>query len=188
LAPLYDQIFRRHLRDACSEVGVEPPVDLSQPLKTVTRTIRVPVTSQWRPPSIDGKITNYFEWSLATWIEAPNGDPMRHLAMWATPEAIYLLVQSEVPFSQLLATSHLVIRLIGETGETVEARFDADGRIEGNLTLAVGPVVEAEIPWTPSGGMRLEIRIADRLVTGSTLLLEPYPVDEEYSVGPGQDR
>jgi UDPglucose--hexose-1-phosphate uridylyltransferase len=36
LAPLYDQIFRHHLRDACAQADVEPPVDLELPLKSVT--------------------------------------------------------------------------------------------------------------------------------------------------------
>jgi len=34
LAPLYDEIFRRHLQDACDQAGIEPPVDLSRPLKS----------------------------------------------------------------------------------------------------------------------------------------------------------
>ena len=33
LAPLYDRIFRQHLADACAQVGIVSPVDLSQPLK-----------------------------------------------------------------------------------------------------------------------------------------------------------
>lgn len=32
LAPLYDEIFRRHLADACAEVGIDPPVDLERPI------------------------------------------------------------------------------------------------------------------------------------------------------------
>jgi UDPglucose--hexose-1-phosphate uridylyltransferase len=36
LAPLYDQIFRHHLRDACAQAGIEPPVNLEIPLKSVT--------------------------------------------------------------------------------------------------------------------------------------------------------
>jgi UDPglucose--hexose-1-phosphate uridylyltransferase len=35
LAPLYDQIYRHHLADACEQAGIEPPVDLDQPLKTL---------------------------------------------------------------------------------------------------------------------------------------------------------
>ena len=33
LAPLYDEIFRRHLADGCAQAGIDPPVDLSRPLK-----------------------------------------------------------------------------------------------------------------------------------------------------------
>ena len=33
LAPLYDEIFRRHLADACDQAGIEPPVDLEKPLR-----------------------------------------------------------------------------------------------------------------------------------------------------------
>ena len=36
LAPLYDRIFRHHLRDACAQAGIEPPVDLELPLKSVS--------------------------------------------------------------------------------------------------------------------------------------------------------
>jgi len=34
LAPLYDEIFRHHLADACRQAGVEPPVDLELPIRT----------------------------------------------------------------------------------------------------------------------------------------------------------
>lgn len=34
LAPLYDEIFRKHLADACGQAGIEPPIDLDNPLKT----------------------------------------------------------------------------------------------------------------------------------------------------------
>ncbi len=33
LAPLYDRIFRHHLRDACEQAGVTPPPELDRPLK-----------------------------------------------------------------------------------------------------------------------------------------------------------
>jgi UDPglucose--hexose-1-phosphate uridylyltransferase len=38
LAPLYDRIYRHHLADACDQVGIEPPVDLDQPLKLLADT------------------------------------------------------------------------------------------------------------------------------------------------------
>jgi len=184
LAPLYDHIFRRHLRDACEEAGIAPPVDLSQPLKTVTRPVRIPVTSQWRRPELDGRITNYFEWSLATWIDTENGDPVRRVALWASPDAVYLLIQSDVPFGQLLEEADLVIRLVGEEGDCTEARISRNLEVGGGPTVAIGAVLEAELPWTPGRGMRFEIRVANRLVTGSTLLLEPFDVDEDVFAQP----
>jgi UDPglucose--hexose-1-phosphate uridylyltransferase len=33
LAPLYDEIYRHHLADACEQAGIDPPVNLGQPLK-----------------------------------------------------------------------------------------------------------------------------------------------------------
>jgi UDPglucose--hexose-1-phosphate uridylyltransferase len=33
LAPLYDEIFRKHLADACNQAGIVPPFDLDAPLK-----------------------------------------------------------------------------------------------------------------------------------------------------------
>ncbi|MBD3854411.1 MAG: galactose-1-phosphate uridylyltransferase, partial [Acidobacteria bacterium] len=33
LAPLYDEIFRKHLADACNQAGITPPFDLDAPLK-----------------------------------------------------------------------------------------------------------------------------------------------------------
>jgi alpha-amylase/alpha-mannosidase (GH57 family) len=33
LAPLYDEIFRHHLADACAQAGIEPPVDLEKPVR-----------------------------------------------------------------------------------------------------------------------------------------------------------
>lgn len=34
LAPLYDEIFRNHLADGCAQAGIDPPVDLSRPLRS----------------------------------------------------------------------------------------------------------------------------------------------------------
>jgi alpha-amylase/alpha-mannosidase (GH57 family) len=35
LAPLYDEIFRRHLADACRQAGVKSPVNLEEPLRGI---------------------------------------------------------------------------------------------------------------------------------------------------------
>jgi UDPglucose--hexose-1-phosphate uridylyltransferase len=57
LAPLYDQIFRDHLADACTQADIEPPVDLELPLKkasgaptkgpTVSELRYCPIKHRW---------------------------------------------------------------------------------------------------------------------------------------------
>jgi len=49
LAPLYDEIFRHHLADACEQAGIERPVDLDLPLKPLTdQQTKEPAVSELR--------------------------------------------------------------------------------------------------------------------------------------------
>jgi UDPglucose--hexose-1-phosphate uridylyltransferase len=49
LAPLYDEIFRRHLADACKQAGIESPVNLELPLKALTEpSAKGPTMSELR--------------------------------------------------------------------------------------------------------------------------------------------
>ncbi len=71
LAPLYDELFRLHIRDACRAAGVTPPAELSLPIRTIEKPLKVPCSRTWPPPTLDGRTTNYFEWAVAAWVEAP---------------------------------------------------------------------------------------------------------------------
>jgi UDPglucose--hexose-1-phosphate uridylyltransferase len=59
LAPLYDQIYRHHLADACEQASIEvPPVDLEQPLKVSGHvTTEEPTVSELRYCSIKHRWT-----------------------------------------------------------------------------------------------------------------------------------
>ena len=86
LAPLYDEIFRRHLADACRQAGIEPPDDhRSTAQDRRAGTVPVPVSITWQPPRLDGRITSYFEWCLATRVETDDDHPIRRLSFWAGP-------------------------------------------------------------------------------------------------------
>jgi len=180
LAPLYDRIFRSHLGDACAAAGIEPPIDLQQPLKTVTRRIRVPVSSVWPSPILDGQVTSYFEWSLATWLTEERDGPLRRLAVWSGAEELYLLVEADDGMAGPLADADLEVRLRSPAGAQVTAHvgkagFDCDG-----VRAAVGRVAELVLPWSPAAGHRLEVRFGEhQLPAGEVLLLEPLMVDEE---------
>jgi alpha-amylase/alpha-mannosidase (GH57 family) len=71
LAPLFDQLFRAHLADACAAAGVDPPPELGESLRAAGVGLQVPFTASWPEPKLDGRATTYFEWAIATRVEAP---------------------------------------------------------------------------------------------------------------------
>lgn len=180
LAPLYDHIFRRHLADACSQAGIESPVDLGHRLKTLARPLRVPVSESWPPPILDGRVTTYFEWSLAAWVEGPNDGPLRRMAVWGGGGRLYLLVEGAGSLQQLVDGGRLKVRLLAPDGaETAVSIGAADSR-PSDTDWALGKAAELSLPWNGGHGWRLEVRLGEwQLPAGAALLLEPFPVDEE---------
>jgi len=184
LAPLYDRLFRSHLADSCEQAGVRAPADLDHPLKTVTRPVRVPVSAHWRPPTLDGRMTDYFEWSLASRVDAAGDQPLRRLALWADPNQLYVLVEGARPLQQLVNGDRLTVRLTGPEGDTVTVTAAGDHQdVEGGR-CCLGAVAELSLPWDARDGYRLEVLLgASQLPEGAVLLLEPFPVDEEAAAG-----
>jgi len=180
LAPLYDRIFRLHLADACSQAGIDHPVDLEQSLKAVTQPIGVPVSSQWSPPKLDGEITTYFEWSPATWIRATGPQPLRRLAVWAGFDALHVLVEGDQAMHHVVDGQRLVIRLQSPDGSDLVVNLPGGEDGQPEVPCAMGRVVELSLPWDASEGHRLEVRLgASGLPEGAVLLLEPRILDEE---------
>jgi alpha-amylase/alpha-mannosidase (GH57 family) len=62
LDSLFDQLFRQHLENVYTLLGHPPPVDLARPIGG--RTERVPFTrpDRFLHPTIDGRVTSFFEW------------------------------------------------------------------------------------------------------------------------------
>ncbi len=184
LAPLYDRIFRQHLADACAQAGIESPVDLAQALKTATRLLRVPVSESWPAPTLDGRVTTYFEWSLAQWVTASDDGPLRRLAVWGGRDRLHLLVEGSSAVQPLLNGDRLVIRLTAVDGTATEVVIGHRESMPVTAACAVGSVAEVSLPWDGRGGSRLEVRLGEwQLPAGGALLLEPYAVDREYGGG-----
>jgi len=180
LAPLYDRIFRRHLEDLCSQARVEPPVDLGRPLKAVTRPLPVPLSRVWPPPVLDGRVTSYFEWSLAAWVTAGEEQPLRRLALWADGDELHLLVEGRGRMSELLADQPLSVVLQSPEGTRLELEVSSTGCDHPRARCSVNHVVEMSVPWRGQGGHRLEVRLGGcSLPEGAVLLVEPLEVDEE---------
>jgi hypothetical protein len=184
LAPLYDRIFRQHLADACEQAGIESPVDLAQALKTATQRLRVPVSESWPAPILDGRVTTYFEWSLAQWVTGSDEGPLRRLAVWGGRGQLHVLVEGSNAVQPLLNGDRLVIRLTAVDGTTTEIAIGHRESVPTKAACAVGRIAELSLPWDGRGGSRLEVRLGEwQLPAGGALLLEPFAVDREYGDG-----
>jgi alpha-amylase/alpha-mannosidase (GH57 family) len=181
LAPLYDRIYRRHLRDACRQAGIDPPDELEQPLKTKQTPVEVPVSLGWRPPRLDGRMTTYFEWCLATRLEFD--DPVvRALSLWGGRDRLHLLIEGGSPMIDTLDTTPLELSLQPEQGETCDVLIDTGCGEDDAASWAVGRVVELSLHWDSRRPARLALRCGDRSIPDeSTLLLQPRHLDETAS-------
>ena len=180
LAPLYDEIFRRHLADACRQAGIVPPKEIDQPLKTVIRQVPVPVSARWKPPRLDGRITSYFEWCLSTRVETPEGHPIQSLSFWAAENHLYLLIEGERAMDEVTDDEFLSIHFEPEGGPPIAVVIDGPGCQKHGVDCALGRFAELSLPWDSRHTARLDVRIGERsALGGSVLLLEPVKVDDE---------
>jgi alpha-amylase/alpha-mannosidase (GH57 family) len=180
LAPLYDEIFRRHLADACRQAGIEPPATIDQPLKTVSRQFQVPVATRWSPPQLDGRITSYFEWCLSNRIETGGIHPIERLSLWGSKDRLHLLIEGTRSMDEIVAGVGLRIRFKPEGGSETTIVIDGDGCHGCGADCAVGRVAELSLPWDSRRTARLDVLSGEHsALDGAILLLEPITVDDE---------
>lgn len=190
LAPLYDQIFRHHLRDACDAAGVEPPKDLGKPIKSLTRRVRVPVTEHWTPPSINGKVDSYFEWAISSWVDPDPTGPIRRLGFWGNPRSLFVVLEGSEPLEALLEDHRLSVRLIADDGSSIEVHLeDIAQQPTPPISREVGRVGEIAFPWDTGSAFRLQVLLDGRAIPeGATMVLIPDFVDELAPADPEIER
>ncbi|HUK13865.1 MAG TPA: hypothetical protein VLW17_11250, partial [Thermoanaerobaculaceae bacterium] len=149
LAPLYDELFRAHLRDACSIAGVVPPAELSAPVRSAALRLRVPLSTDWPTPGLRGAPSSYFDWTVAAWVEAPPGHRrFARVALRAEPGRLWLRVE---PPPGAAPPSPLVVTIAaGERRTTISLPDDLPG------DSALGRCLEAAFPL-PAGDVRLAL-------------------------------
>jgi alpha-amylase/alpha-mannosidase (GH57 family) len=180
LAPLYDEIFRRHLADACDQVGVPAPSGVEQPIKTVSIRVEVPVSRRWNPPRLDGRVTSYFEWCLSARVETEGDHPIRRLSVWAGGDRLHLLIEGDRAMHEIAADEELTVHFQKEGGPRSLIVIDNGGCRDPESEYALGQVAELSLPWDGRRSARLDLRTGDRSPwEGAVLLLEPHTVDED---------
>lgn len=171
LAPLYDELFRAHLRDACAAAGIPAPAELAVPVRSAAVRLVVPLSSEWPPPVLDGETTSYFEWSVAAWVEAPTTHQrLARAALRAQPGRLWLRVE---PRPGMGPPTPLVVSLV-----TAKARTSWTLPADLPESCAVGRCLEAVLPL-PEGEVLLALEShGERMPFEGLWRLELLEVDE----------
>ncbi len=73
----FDRLFRQHLKNIYRYLDAEPPAFLDEPIAATGRPSSYTVPSAFMQSSLDGRISNYFEWLPAgRWAHAREGGAM----------------------------------------------------------------------------------------------------------------
>jgi alpha-amylase/alpha-mannosidase (GH57 family) len=172
LAPLYDELFRAHLCDACVAAGIVPPAELAAPIRAATARLTVPFSKIWPEPVLDGRVTSYFEWSVATWVEAPpTARRLARVALRAASDTLWLRVE---PSAGAGPPVPLVVTMVTPNSRTGwKLPDDLAGR------CAVDHVLEVALPL-PHGEVMLGIECGgERFPVEGLWRLELVEVDEQ---------
>jgi alpha-amylase/alpha-mannosidase (GH57 family) len=171
LAPRYDELFRAHLRDACAAAEVQPPPELSAPVRSSAVKLAVPRSLSWPAPALDGRTTSFFEWAVATWVSAPASHRvLARAALRADADSLWLRVESRPKSAPPVP---LVVTVVSKTARvTWTLPDDRPG------DCGVASCLEARLPLPPGDVLVGIEHRGERLPTDGFWSLALVDVDE----------
>ncbi|MFA7536112.1 MAG: glycoside hydrolase family 57 protein [Desulfuromonadales bacterium] len=178
-ADIFDRLFRRHLEALYRAAGLPTPFDLHNSIKRPHRLAQVREPTALFTPRIDGRISDYFEWLAAGYVDLSPGGAMHAahaefsvLLYGYDRENLYLRLDPEEDLPSLMGVEgRLEIRLAAEDDWIVRLQPEAGGLFlsrPGKSTAAVkctaacGRIIEMAVPLATLGlspGDRLRISI-----------------------------
>lgn len=166
LAPLYDELFRRHLVDALKAAGKDLIPELAIPIRKAETPLVIPLSRTWPSPILDGRSTTFFEWVVAQWLELGGF----RLALRADGQHLWLRL--DPPSGQALPLPVAVTLAVGATVLRYQLPADLPG------FCAVGQILEAGLPF-PAGNALLVVEASGlRAPVWGSYRLELLEVDE----------
>jgi len=158
------------MRDACVLAGIKPAADLSEPIRSASVRLQVPLSREWPPPVLDGRTTSYFEWAVAAWVDAPEtSEHLARVAVRSDGSWLWLRVDGRTE-----APVPLVVTLVGSGGRRAWT-------LPEDLPdqCAVDTCLEVRLPL-PEGDPLLAVEFdGERLPVEGFWQLEAVEVDEE---------
>jgi alpha-amylase/alpha-mannosidase (GH57 family) len=172
----FDQLFRSHLANVYRFLNLSPPEELSRPILRVATPALHVAPSGPISPSIDGRVTSYFEWIGAGVYRVDERSGSMHGKKFLVKEAqfgtdgsdFFLRVDFHPGYEQELSamearltfepvnqprSSYLALNFSHNGAMPSEVRFaDPPGVMaEGAIECAFGRILEARIPLKPLG-------------------------------------
>jgi hypothetical protein len=180
---VFDELFRRHVRNIYRAIGAPVPEELS----VSNITTRPPAATIVAPtgvirPTIDGTATNYFEWIGAGFVEVlPVGDAMHEVSERQTAiaaiefgfdfENLYVRVRGAAAMQELLGAGQQIslnflrpagcriVVVAGDAGARAQMvdrprAAGAPTRTCPDIKAAVGRVLELQVPFQCLGATK----------------------------------
>ncbi len=151
--PVFDWLFRTHLRNIYSGMGVDAPSYLDVPVGIhMGALVRTPVA--FMHPIIDGRDTHYFEWQPAGLLNlqsrgpmAPSSALLARLYFGCDEQNLFIRVDFQEKASKVLADARLRIEIYSVHGG-ITREVEAPTR---TADAAVGDIVEVKIALADAG-------------------------------------
>ncbi|MBI3332730.1 MAG: glycoside hydrolase [Candidatus Omnitrophica bacterium] len=202
--PIFDRLFRSHLKAAYQAAGRKPPARLEEPFKQeLLKPIAAP--TRFFTPLLDGEVTSYFEWLHAgeadlthTGSAMARARPLLTRLWWGFDgSSLYIRLDPSRPLSEwscqmTLRERRFQVELVFDRGAGVKGRgslIKADGSLEPltvPFPVAARRIVELGLPLAPVGlsaGDLLEVTIS---IEQEGLVLERYPEFGKLVLAPPQ--
>ena len=153
--PVYDELFRAHLAAAWQALGIEPPLELADPIGPAPRGGAPAAPRSLITPKIDGRGSRFYEWHGAAVHEARGEDgpgaAIERVHLGFDKTTLYVRLDPRPGCARLVHASHLVVRVRGPGSERVIGLVPAapDGGPELRAAggrVAADRVVELALP------------------------------------------
>jgi alpha-amylase/alpha-mannosidase (GH57 family) len=160
--PEFDQLYRQHLANVWRALGVSPPEALSRPiLKSEQRAFDQPPTAPLKP-SIDGRVTSYFEWMGAGRYRPDTRSGAMHGKRLVAREVMYgsdgRSFFLRIDFEEQVKDCEVRIALRGRDGNPLQMRAVVvdGGRVDfpnaaGHPVAAADRIFEFALPLSDAG-------------------------------------
>jgi alpha-amylase/alpha-mannosidase (GH57 family) len=165
----FDRLFRSHVRGVYRALGRPHPSSVDRPVRELTHTTAQSAPSAFLRPSIDGRVTGFFEWNGAARyssaqdsgvMDLPAKRIIEHVHFGFNRNAFLLRVDSDGPLADAFGPNHAIrvlflrpqeaiLTIRRPSGGAVETVVESGGepRAGHAIRIAVDRILEMSVPF-----------------------------------------